>query len=61
MKFTAAIKAALLFKKSNFIVIIGAGKDDAQMQMSNIRAALEDNERILEDFPLQHTKGRSRR
>ena len=50
----------LLFKKSHFIVIIGAGKDDAEMQMSNIRAALEDNERILEDFPAQHWQGNGR-
>lgn len=50
----------LLFKKSHFIVIIGAGKDDAEMQMSNIRAALEDNKRILEDFPSQHWQGNGR-
>lgn len=47
----------LLFKKAHFIVIIGASKDDAKLQMSNIRAALEDNELILEDFPPQHWQG----
>lgn len=47
----------LLFKKVHFIVIIGSGKEDAGMQMSNIRAALEDNDRILNDFPLQHVQG----
>lgn len=47
----------LLFKKLHFIVIIGASKDDAELQMSNIRAALEDNERILEDFLPQHWQG----
>lgn len=47
----------LLFRKAWFIVIIGASKDDAELQMSNIRAALEDNERILEDFPVQHIQG----
>jgi len=40
----------MLFKKANFILIIGASKDDAEAQMSNIREAIENNDRILDDF-----------
>jgi predicted phage terminase large subunit-like protein len=47
----------LLYKKANFIVIIGASKEDAELQMSNIKLALEENEKILEDFTPQHRQG----
>ena len=43
----------LLFHKANFILIIGASDDDAQLQMDNIRFALEENDRILADFGLR--------
>lgn len=42
----------LLFRKAHFILIIGASKDDAELQMDNIRQAVENNDRILEDFGL---------
>ncbi len=47
----------LLYKKANFIVIIGASKEDAELQMSNIKLALEENERLIEDFRPQHRQG----
>lgn len=40
----------LLFKKAQFILIIGASDDDAQLQMDNIRFAIEENDRIQDDF-----------
>ncbi len=42
----------LLFKKSRFIIIVGASSDDAQLQMENIRLAIEENDRIIDDFGL---------
>lgn len=39
-----------LFRKSQFIIVIGASDTDAQGQIENIRTAIEDNERIIEDF-----------
>ena len=39
-----------LFRKSQFIIVIGASDTDAQSQIENIRTAIEDNERIIEDF-----------
>lgn len=42
----------LLFRKAHFILIIGASKDDAELQMDNVRQAIENNDRILEDFGL---------
>ena len=50
----------LLYRKKSFIVVIGASKEDAELQMSSIKLALEENERILEDFPLQHRPGSGR-
>lgn len=40
----------LLFKKAKFIIIVGASSDDAQLQMENIRLAIEENDRIIDDF-----------
>jgi predicted phage terminase large subunit-like protein len=40
----------LLFKKSKFIIIIGASKDDAILQLENTRFALEENDNIIDDF-----------
>lgn len=40
----------LLFKKSKFIIIIGASSDDAILQLENTRLALEENDKIIEDF-----------
>lgn len=42
----------LLFKKSKFIIIIGASKDDAILQLENTRFALEENDKIIDDFGL---------
>ena len=39
-----------LFRKSQFIIVIGSSDTDAQGQIENIRNAIENNDRIIEDF-----------
>lgn len=40
----------LLFCKAQFVLIVGASDDDARQQMDNIKYALEENQKILDDF-----------